>query len=397
MTAAKKIGLVVTLAVVIGAIWYLESLTVHPAAQQGNGAGESIGIVASSTSGATSTTSAAGTSASVSEAVAMVAAADQKAGYQPAKEIVDSTGFVNATSGFKLANLVGKDVVLLDFWTYSCINCIRTIPYLNAWYGKYKDMGLVIVGIHTPEFDFEKNLSNVQAAVQKYGIQYPVVLDSNYGTWTAYGNLYWPHEYLIDIAGYIIHDHIGEGDYDTTESFIQKALDERAVALGAGAAVVPTSTVSIAPANLSGIGSPETYFGAARNEYLANGMSQTPGTQTLTTPQSVVTNQLYLVGTWNFADQYATNVSAGAKVIFKYDAANVYFVASAPSGATVHVYQDGAPVTAAASGSDVTKGVLTVGASRLYNVIANPDGAGEHTLELIIDQPGLQAFTFTFG
>ena len=165
--------------------------------------------------------------------LAALAAADKQAGYPPAIEIADPTGFINASSSFRLANLIGKDVILLDFWTYSCINCIRTIPYLNAWYQRYHDQGLEIVGIHTPEFDFEKDISNVQAAIMKFGIQYPVVLDSNYGTWTAYGNLYWPHEYLIDMAGYIVHDQIGEGNYSETEQEIQKLLAERSAILGA--------------------------------------------------------------------------------------------------------------------------------------------------------------------
>ena len=129
--------------------------------------------------------------------------ADKAAGDQPAIEIADPTGFINVAPGFKLSSIIGQKVILLDFWTYSCINCVRTIPYLNAWYQKYASSGLEIVGIHTPEFDFEKNITNVQNAVAEYGIHYPVILDSNQGTWNAYNNLYWPHEYLIDMAGYI--------------------------------------------------------------------------------------------------------------------------------------------------------------------------------------------------
>ena len=132
--------------------------------------------------------------------------------YPKAKEFITPSGFIN-TPAFKLSDIVGKKVVLIDFWTYSCINCQRTIPYLNAWYNKYKDYGLVIVGVHTPEFDFEKDQSNVAAAVQKAGITYPVVMDNDQGTWNAYGNQYWPREYLIDIDGYVVHDHIGEGGY----------------------------------------------------------------------------------------------------------------------------------------------------------------------------------------
>ena len=131
--------------------------------------------------------------------------------YPMAKEFVDPTGFINSAP-FTLSSLVGKKVVLIDFWTYSCINCVRTIPYLNAWYAKYKNEGLEIVGVHTPEFDFEKDYSNVAAAVQQLGIQYPVVLDSNMGTWDAYQNIYWPADYLIDIDGFIPYTSVGEGD-----------------------------------------------------------------------------------------------------------------------------------------------------------------------------------------
>jgi thiol-disulfide isomerase/thioredoxin len=349
-------------------------------------------------------------SISASESLQQLAAADKAAGYQPAIEIADPTGFINASSTFTLSNLIGKKVILLDFWTYSCINCIRTIPYLNAWYQKYASSGLEIVGIHTPEFDFEKDINNVRAAVASDGIQYPVILDSNYGTWDAYNNLYWPHEYLIDLAGYIVHNQIGEGGYADTEAQIQNALAERARILGAAAdggvmdgnsvsMMIPTSTVNIAPANLNEIQSSETYFDSQRNSTLANGTQGVGGVQTFTLPSGGVTlNELYLGGTWDIENQYATNVSTGAKVEFKYNAGKVYFVVSgAATGTTVEVLQDGVPIPAADAGSDVQNGKMIITGSRLYNLINNHDGGGEHTLELIVDSPGLEAYTFTFG
>lgn len=384
----KKIWLVVVLIVIAAIIIYLESMKVHPL---GGGASQAINIPSSESGVVTG-------NAFVTISLSDIASADKSAGYSPAVEIVDPTGFVNVSSTFRLSDLIGKKVILLDFWTYSCINCIRTLPYLTAWYQKYKDQGLVVVGIHTPEFDFEKDIANVRAATQQYGIQYPVVLDSNYGTWQAYGNLYWPHEYLIDIAGYIVHDQVGEGNYDETEGVIQRLLQQRAAALGASTADVATTTVGVPQADLSGVKSPETYFGAARNEFLANGSPSTSGEQNLSTPASVVLNELYLVGDWDFFDQYATNIAAGAKIIYQYDSAKVYFVASGvASGTTVRVLQDGKLVSAAVGGSDVKDGILTVTGSRLYNIINNPDGVGVHTLELITNSPGLQAFTFTFG
>ncbi len=395
MNTNKKILFVVILIVVVGAIWYLESSKVQPV---GTGNSQSIAVSSQSSTGASSSTTAT-SSVSVNAALVALDEADQKAGYTPAREISDPTGFVNASSGFTLASLVGKKVILLDFWTYSCINCIRTLPHVDAWQQAYASSGLEIVGIHTPEFDFEKDITNVRAAVAQYGIRYPVILDSNYGTWNAYGNLYWPADYLIDMAGYVVHQGIGEGNYDGTEAEIQTLLKQRATILGLPAPTFSGMAPVVAQTPSGGSMSPETYFGAARNEYLANGTRSATGTQTLTTPQNPELNGLYLGGTWNFADQYAANSSAGAKVVYKYQAARVFFVASGPSGAstTIQVFQDGKPITAAASGSDVKDGILTVGPSRLYNVVNNPDGSGVHTLELIVNAPGLQAYTFTFG
>lgn len=378
----KNIALILMLVLIVGAIWYLgkANMKVGPA-NNNNIVGENISVQSSA--------------ASSTESLQAVAAADQKNGDKPAIEINDPTGFVNTTP-FKLADLVGKKVVLLDFWTYSCINCIRTLPYLTAWYQKYQDQGLEIVGVHTPEFEFEKNYANVETAVQKYGIKYPVVLDSNYGTWQAYGNLYWPHEYLIDIAGYVVHDHIGEGDYDVTEAEIQKLLQQRNDVLGMNQATTSLGVV-VPQTDFSGIQSPETYFGAAKNEFLANGNIGVLGDQLLQEPSSIDLNKLYLVGNWHFENEYATNLQAGAKIIFKYHSAKVFFVGSASQSVNIRVLEDGVPLTGANAGSDVLNGNFSVQESRLYNVINNSNGSSEHTLELIIDAPGLQAYTFTFG
>jgi thiol-disulfide isomerase/thioredoxin len=393
----EKILLVVMVVFVVIAIWYLEAKKVHPVVA-GPGA-QSIALTAT-TSPVNPIVTTSTQNVKPALTLAELAAEDRQAGYPSAIEIVDPTGFVNTSSSFTLGSLIGKQVVLLDFWTYSCINCIRTIPYLNAWYSRYHDQGLQIVGIHTPEFDFEKDIANVSAAVQKYGIQYPVVLDSDYGTWNAYNNLYWPHEYLIDMAGYIVHDQIGEGNYAETEGEIQKLLAERDEILGAAPASMPTSTVFVPSSVISGglFMSPETYFGFARNSYLTNGVSGDAGAgiQNLVAPKSVNVNSLYLVGKWNFTDQFATNEATGTEILYRYQAGKVYIVASAPQGVTLEVLQDGKPVTTAA-GSDVVNGKVFIQASRLYNLINNPDGSGTHTLELIMDSPGLQAFTFTFG
>lgn len=146
----------------------------------------------------------------------------------PYVELVNPSGFVNtAGESIEIRDYVGKDIVLLSFMTYSCINCQRTFPYMNNWYEKYKDSGLTIIGIHTPEFAFEKDIQNVETAMKKYGINFPVVLDNEYETWSAYGNRFWPRRYLIDLNGDIVFDHIGEGKYEETEAMIIKLLDDR--------------------------------------------------------------------------------------------------------------------------------------------------------------------------
>jgi len=202
------------------------------------------------------------------------------------------------------------------------------------------------------------------------------------------------------MAGYIVHDQVGEGSYDETEAEIQKLLAQRDQILGTSTASIPSSTVGIAPANLNEIQSPETYFGAARNSLLANGVAMTNGDQTLTAPvaSAIQLNQLYLSGKWDFEDQYATNLAAGATITYEYDAGNVYIVAAGASGGTVvDVMQDGQPINSADAGADVHNGKIVISGNKLYNIIKNADGGGEHTLQLIVETPGLQAFTFTFG
>ena len=148
-----------------------------------------------------------------------------KSQFKKAPEFVGITGYINTPVPIKLADLKGK-IILIHFWTYPCINCIHTIPHLNDWYQKYSNKGLVIVGVQTPEFSDEKNIDNVKGAVDNFKIKYPVILDNNYATWNAYGNNYWPRDYLVDNQGYIRYNHIGEGDYAQTEQMIQSLLAE---------------------------------------------------------------------------------------------------------------------------------------------------------------------------
>jgi len=319
--------------------------------------------------------------------VALMTATEKEGVYEPAKELTNIHGFINTPEGTTLSEFIGKQVILVDFWTYSCINCQRTLPYINDWWDTYKDKGLVILGVHTPEFTFEEKLANVQVAVNKYKIGYPVFLDNDYATWNAYDNHFWPRKYLIDIDGYIVYDHIGEGGYEETEMKIQELLAERAERLGLemDANVAIETPLGVDVVDSSQVGSPEVYFGGSRNEYLGNGISGKLGIQTFTAPQTSVLNILYLQGSWNITDEYAENKSTEAKIIFKYKAKKVHFVGSSQDGVHLRILQDGKEVNQ-----------IDVQVDDLYTLI-NDDSYGEHILEIIVEDPGLNAFTFTFG
>lgn len=299
--------------------------------------------------------------------------------YELAKEITTPDGFIN-TDGKPIAisDFIGKKVVLVDFWTYSCINCQRTTPYLNSWYEKYKDKGLVIVGIHTPEFEFEKDYNNVRTAVEKFGIKFPVVLDNDYSTWTAYKNRYWPRKYLIDIDGYIVYDHIGEGAYKETEQKIQEALNERMTILDERGVIDDPVTEEIAVQ--SGARSPETYFGSAREPSQKSFLFPSDG--------------------WNITPEFAQNNSSDASIVYQYTAKDVFFVGSADAEVVVEVLLDGKPLESEA-GADIVKDsngktLVKIKEARLYKIIQNSESK-THTLEFKILKPGLKAFTFTFG
>ena len=337
--------------------------------------------------------------------------ADMKGGaFTMAPELTGIDGYIN-TNGrpITLGELKGKKVVLIDIWTYSCINCQRTLPYLKMWYDKYRDQGLEIIGVHTPEFAFEKVLQNVQMAVNKEGIKYPVVLDNQYATWNAFGNQFWPRKYLIDIDGYIVYDHAGEGSYDEAERAIQKALAERAARLGTSTPTAiagePSNVVSVDPSQL---GSPEVYFGASRNEYLGNGEQRKTGTQSLEEPVTVNPNTLYLIGSWDIQAEYAeTPASVGGsagsdRIDYRYKAKSVYLVAGSAKGSAIEieVLRDSKPLEKSYAGADVHfkngRSYITITDNRLYKVIED-SAYGDHLLEFIISSPGLQAYTFTFG
>ena len=311
---------------------------------------------------------------------------EKDAQYELAKEITSPDGFIN-TDNITINDLVGKKVVLVDFWTYSCINCQRTLPYLNAWYDKYKDQGLEIIGVHTPEFEFEKKYENVRSAVEQYNIKYPVVLDNDYSTWRAYNNQYWPRKYLVDIDGYVVYDHIGEGGYDETEKEIQQLLQERNQVLGLNQDISDdmVSPDNVVDMDVTQTRTPELYFGSARNQYLGNGARGSLGIQSFSLPNTLTRNRLYLAGEWDIQKEFAQNISENATITLPYQAKHVYIVADAQQSVSFDVFQDGALV-----------GTHTVDGAGTYEIISNQE-YGKHTLEIRIHGAGLQAFTFTFG
>lgn len=321
-----------------------------------------------------------------------------KSQFRTAPELRGISNYINAEQ-VTLADLKGK-VMVVDFWTYSCINCIRTIPYLNAWYEKYSDDGLVIVGVHTPEFDFEKNPDNVQAAVEKFGIKYPVVQDNDRETWDAYENRYWPRKYIVDDEGFIRYDHIGEGEYEETEKVIQALLQERAANLGMNINI-DTSTANPEDAqsvNFAQINTPELYFGY---EYARAPLGNAEGfkpeqtvTYTLTDDAEIMSNRIYLSGDWvNNADHMELKSDTG-KIVLQYSAKAVNIVAG--GAGTVHVAEDGKPV-ADFAGRDVAEdGSFEIDGQRLYNLVSH-SRYGQHTLTIDVTGEGFQIYTFTFG
>ena len=326
---------------------------------------------------------------SVTDASQRVREKEQR--YEKAKELAGISGYLN-TVNLTIGEHIGKNVVLVDFWTYTCINCQRTLPYLTAWDDKYRDKGLVIIGVHTPEFEFEKKTENVQNALEKFGIKYPVVQDNDYATWRAYNNRYWPRKYLIDIDGYIVYDHIGEGGYEETEKKIQNALKERMEVFGEKG-VIGVDFADVEPYTIT-TRSPETYFGSLRNSNFGNGGGT--GEQQPEIPPSIKPNTLYLGGRWDIQPEFAENNENGSRIVFHYGAKNVFLVMGADEEVAVQVLVDGTLVSSEMAGEDVVDGIVTVKEDRLYALI-EADEYGEHVLDLVVGNPGLHAFAFTFG
>ena len=311
--------------------------------------------------------------------------------YGLAPEFTGIARWLNTDTPLTLENLRGK-VVLVDFWTYSCINCIRTLPYLVNWHEKYKDQGLVIVGMHTPEFEFEKKTSNVLDAMKRHKIEYPVAQDNNYATWQAYNNRYWPAHYLIDAEGNIRQYHFGEGAYAETEMAIQELLKEAGQKVTAGISNVEAE-------KLGGQKTPETYLGSDRMERFVSPEKVTGEAQVFTTPESLRKHEFAYSGTWTVMPERAL-ASKDAALTLHFEGEKVFLVMAPPDSGlagTVRVFLDGKPVENDAFGKDVVNGTVTVDEDRLYELLDLKGLSGEHTLRLEFETPGIAAYAFTFS
>lgn len=291
--------------------------------------------------------------------------------YGPAPEFAGINKWLN-TEALKMADLRGK-VVLIDFWTYSCINCVRTLPYVTKWYETYKDQDFVVIGVHTPEFAFEKVTANVENSIKSHGITYPVAQDNDYKTWTAYKNQFWPAHYLIDKEGNIVYTHFGEGAYDKTEKAIRTLLG------------LEGEYASPAPQEANQAVTPEIYFGLARLKNFGNTEQATSTEQIYILPKKLDANKFALEGSWQFTQEAAIHTKGFGRIKLNFDAAKVFMVAQSNEPTTIRVYVDGTLI----------KGVV-VSNSDLYELYDSISG-GPHTMEIEVPDAGFQAFTFTFG
>jgi len=302
-----------------------------------------------------------------------------------APELVGLGEWINSEP-LTLAVLRGK-VVMVDFWTYSCINCIRTFPFVEAWHQKYKDSGFVLLGVHSPEFDFEKKLENVQAAVLENGLTYPVVLDNDHATWQAFNNRYWPAHYLIDAEGNVRYTHFGEGRYAETEGAIQELL------LEAGLLSVDDLVQTVEPPSTTDfgqIGTPEIYLGYARINNLGN-MEEDVRVDLpydFKMPDKIEDNRFYFSGGWTVNREFSESVGEGSKIFIRYKASKLNLVLASA---------DGSPIDLGLrlDGEDISS--VSILEPKLYNLVDTGDEYEWHTLEIVVPRAGLQAFAFTFG
>jgi thiol-disulfide isomerase/thioredoxin len=309
-----------------------------------------------------------------------------------------ATGWLNSPP-LTPADLRGK-VVLASFWTYTCINWLRQLPYLRAWAGKYSGQGLVVIGVHTPEFGFERDPGNVRRAVQEMRIDYPVATDSNYAVWRAFDNHYWPALYFADAQGLLRHHYFGEGEYGQSEMIIQQLLAETGSAGEKDLVSVDARGVE-APADWDDLRSAENYTGYDRTENFASPGGTVPGEAHIyAVPAVLGLNQWALSGDWTMEEQAITLNKAGGQIACRFRARDLNLVmgqAGSPAAAPFRVLLDGQP-PGNAHGIDVDgEGNGTITGPRLYQLIRQSGPVTDRTLEITFPDPGAQAFSFTFG
>lgn len=312
--------------------------------------------------------------------------------------LTGATEWINSTP-LTTEQLRGK-VVLVDFWTYSCINCVRTIPYVRAWAEKYRDQGLVVIGVHTPEFAFEKSPANVRDAVRRFGVTYPVAMDNDFAIWRAFDNRYWPAHYFVDAKGNIRYHHFGEGDYAQSERVIQQLLKE------AGAANVDRAVVEVrgqgaeAAADMAEVASPETYVGYARAKNFVSPGGFGFDVRKAYAAGPLTLNDWSVSGDWIVRAEHADLQTAGGRLAFRFKARDLHLVMGPSSmGKPVRfrVRIDGQAAGADAGVDIDAQGAGRIDSQRLYQLVRQSGPVRERTFEIEFLDPGVQVFAFTFG
>jgi len=313
-------------------------------------------------------------------------------------ELNEATAWLNSPP-LTRADLRGK-VVLIDFWTYSCINCLRSLPYIKAWEARYRNAGLVVIGVHSPEFDFERDPARIERALKRYGIHYPIAVDGKMGIWNAFGNQYWPAHYLVDRTGHIRYHHFGEGKYQETEAKLRELLAEDGSDPGnwIGAPAHPDHAEEVA-SNWQYVASPETYIGSFRAErFLPAGSLTAWGTKDYTAPRELGLNNWALVGRWSDHSRFARLEAGAGTILFRYQARDLHMVLGAGSKpVSFQVLIDGQE-PGANHGADCDEhgyGVITE--ERLYQLVREKQPGAPRNFSIHFFDAGLRAFSFTFG
>ena len=310
----------------------------------------------------------------------------------------EKTAWLN-TAPLTRASLHGK-VVVVDFWTYSCINSLRNIPYVRSWAERYAGAGLVVVGVHTPEFGFEKELSNIEQALRDYQVGYPVAVDSDYAVWNAFNNAYWPADYFVDRSGRIRYHHFGEGDYEQSERVIQQLLRENGGSDAARAGVRLTATGAEAPPS-DDIATPETYVGYRQSQNFASPQGQQRDRRArYSVPARLALNDWGLAGSWNVGGESGALEEAPGKIVFRFHSRDVHLVMGPGArGSRVRftVKVDDAPPGREHGVDSAPDGAGVVREPRMYQLIRQTGPIRDRTFEIEFLDPGVRAYSFTFG